>query len=371
MKRDTAAAARTCLGCQRGKIHHHIHLQPEKLTVPHRRFAHIHVDLVGPLPQSSGFTYIFTMVDRTTRWPEAVPLTATTAADCAQALLHGWIQRFGVPSILTSDRGPQFTSSVWAALCQLLNIKHNPTTAYHPQSNGLVEPFHCRLKDALHARAAGSNWASHLPWVLLEIRTAWRDDSTFSPADAVYGSQPVLPGQILDSPESPSPNFIADFQGVLAGRKPPPPSHRSTPAPDNLPEELLLARHVLVRRDGHHLPLSAAYDGPYLVLERSLRSFKLQIGNKTDNVSTLRLKACHSPPDMEAAIPPRRGRPPNPRPPDPPVPPPTPQTPPPTQQKRVTFSCTPVVIPSTTEEPRFHRSGHPARSTARPARYMQ
>jgi hypothetical protein len=103
------------------------------IPVPVRRFSHIHVDLVGPLPRSSGFSYLFTVVDRTTRWPEAVPLMSTTAADCAAALLQGWIQRFGVPDIITSDRGPQFTSSLWVSLCTLLSISHTHTTAYHPQ----------------------------------------------------------------------------------------------------------------------------------------------------------------------------------------------------------------------------------------------
>ena len=49
---------------------------------------------------------------------------------------------------ITSDRGAQFTSSLWAALCSLLNIQHKQTTAYHPQSNGVVERFHRRLKDS-------------------------------------------------------------------------------------------------------------------------------------------------------------------------------------------------------------------------------
>jgi hypothetical protein len=43
--------------------------------------------------------------------------------------------------------------------------------------------------------------------------------------------------------------------------------------PLNLPEELMLTRYVLVRRDGAQPPLSPMYDGPYLVLERSLRFF--------------------------------------------------------------------------------------------------
>jgi hypothetical protein len=58
------------------------------------------------------------------------------------------------------------------ALCSILSISHVKTTAYHPQSNGLVERFHRRLKEALQARAAGPDWLSHLPWVLLGIRSA-------------------------------------------------------------------------------------------------------------------------------------------------------------------------------------------------------
>jgi hypothetical protein len=122
---------------------------PAEIPVPHRRFAHIHIDLVGLLPPSRGHTYLFTNMDRTSRWPEDIQLPSITATDCARALFAGWVSRFGVPATITSDRGAQFTSTLWAALCSLLNIKHSPTTAYHPQSNGLVERFDRRLKDAL------------------------------------------------------------------------------------------------------------------------------------------------------------------------------------------------------------------------------
>jgi hypothetical protein len=56
---------------------------------------------------------------------------------------------------------------------------------------------------------------------------------------------------------------------------------------------------------------SSSFSTLFLVLERSLRFFKLQMGQRTDNVSTLRLKARRSPPDVAVAEPPRRGRPPN------------------------------------------------------------
>ena len=96
------------------------------------------MDLVGPLPAFKGFTYLFTIIDRTSRWPEAIPITATTTVDCANALSQGWVSRFGCLAVITSDRGTQFTSSLWAALCSLLNIQHSQTIAYHPQSIGMV-----------------------------------------------------------------------------------------------------------------------------------------------------------------------------------------------------------------------------------------
>jgi len=311
MAAQVAAWVKLCLDCQRGKVHKHVHLQPEQIPVPIRRFAHVHIDLVGPLPVSSGSNYIFTILDRTTRWPEAIPMAAITAGDCAAALLSGWVQRFGIPETITSDRGAQFTSAVWAALCRLLCISHVQTTAYHPQSNGLVERFHRRLKDALRARGARADWVAHLPWVMLGIRLAWREGAAFTPAEAVYGAQPVLPGQFLSSPESPSPAFLETFQYTLAGRLPLQTAHHTVPGPPSLPEELLLSKFVLVQVNGVQPPLAPLYDGPYLALERSLHYFKLQMGPRTDTVSTHRLKACHAPPDAVAALPPRRGRPPS------------------------------------------------------------
>ena len=89
-------------------------MRPEAIPIPARRFSHVHVDLVGPLPPSGGFRYLFTIIDRTTRW---IPLDKTTDADCAAALVAGWVARFGVPASLTSDRGPQFSCAIWGELC--------------------------------------------------------------------------------------------------------------------------------------------------------------------------------------------------------------------------------------------------------------
>ncbi len=107
----------------------------------------------------------------------------TKTAAYAEALFARWVSRFGLPSTITSDRGPQFPSSVWSEVCNLLGIKLLMTTAYHSQASGLVERFHMQRKSSLWARLCGNNWLSHLPWVMLGLRAAAKEDSAVLSAE--------------------------------------------------------------------------------------------------------------------------------------------------------------------------------------------
>jgi hypothetical protein len=128
---------------------------------------------------------------------EALPLSDISAKSFV--LIQGWIALYGVPAGITSDRGSQFTSTLWDSLCNTLGIKHMQTAAYHPQSNGLVERFHLRLKDALHARLASPTWTAHLPWVLMDLHAVPHKEDNISPAQAVFSTPIALPGQFMDS----------------------------------------------------------------------------------------------------------------------------------------------------------------------------
>ena len=72
---------------------------------PDRRFGSLHVNLVGPLDEYKGMKYLFMIIDRFTRWPEAIPLRDSITETCVKALIRHWISRFGVPDDITSDRG--------------------------------------------------------------------------------------------------------------------------------------------------------------------------------------------------------------------------------------------------------------------------
>ncbi|GBO39594.1 Pro-Pol polyprotein [Araneus ventricosus] len=131
-KKQVAEWTRCGVPCQRGKIQRHTVSPLGTYLVPRHRFDHVHIDLVGPLPPSRGYTYALTCVDRFSRWPEAIPLKVIKAETVAFEFYAKWIARFGIPERLTSDQGRQFESRLFHEFARLLGVKVVHTTPYHP-----------------------------------------------------------------------------------------------------------------------------------------------------------------------------------------------------------------------------------------------
>ena len=176
MSSQVTTWAQQCLTCQSSKVSRHT-----KPRCP-----------CSPSPPSSSTMSILTSSDiflhprdaRTSSLSSTpspgglrqLPFQPQTRLPSARAFIANWVSTFGLPAYMTSDGGPQFTSTVWKAMCASLGVHLKPTTAYHPQANGLVEHLHRQLKSALTAREAGTSWADHLPWVILGIPTTFRPD---------------------------------------------------------------------------------------------------------------------------------------------------------------------------------------------------
>jgi hypothetical protein len=85
--------------------------------------------------------------------------------------------------MIASDRGPQYTSDLWAELCDMLNISHRQTTAYHLEKD-------CIAASRMHFMPVllQLTWAEETPWVLLRLCSQPREDTGVSLAEAVFGA---------------------------------------------------------------------------------------------------------------------------------------------------------------------------------------
>ncbi len=246
---DVTAWARGCLACQRGKIH--TRLLPLPIPILQRRFSHLHVDLVGPLQNSNSCNYIFTIIDRMSKWMEAIPLSEMSVAACAKALTFTWISCFRVPKMITSDRGPQFSSNIWFQLCQMLNILHKQLQ--HITLSRTVQSKDCTTASrALRAHAATVTWSEELPFMFLGLRAQLREDTGLSPAEAVFGAQIVLPNEFLQNDELSVDTIVKIFAKTSHVSAPSLPRHNfSSELPSELQAELLSAS---VNNFGNLLP---------------------------------------------------------------------------------------------------------------------
>ena len=218
IKRDITRYVKACHACQlAGKPNASIKpapLQPiQSVGTP---FEHLVIDCVGPLPPSkSGNVYLFTVMCQATRYPAAYALRTITTRSVVKALSQ-FISIFGLPKVIQSDRGSNFTSKTFSAALKQLRIKHNLSSAYHAQSQGVLERFHGTLKALLRAYCVElkRDWEDGLPWLLLAARAVVQDSTGFSPNELVFGhkvrtSLSVL-GSDLDGGEEP-PGNLADY----------------------------------------------------------------------------------------------------------------------------------------------------------------
>lgn len=292
MNKEVGNWTRACIGCQRAKVQRHVN-SPIGEFPDSARFEQIHIDIVGPLPLSNEFRYLVTIIDRCTRWPEAIPVRDITAETVAKAVYEGWIARFGCPLRATTDRGLQFQSSLFTALMTKFGVSHIKTTAYHPSSNGKIERWHRTLKAALMARGVCTRWSDELPTVLLGLRTALCADTNFSPALMTYGSTLRVPSDIFVPAKTniEDASFVRRLTETMASLVPK--HRRATCKQTFVYKDLTTCDYVFVRNDTVRGALKPPYDGPYEILERHDKYFKLQLPLRTSNVSIDRLKPAY------------------------------------------------------------------------------
>jgi hypothetical protein len=208
MRQDIMEYVKGCAECQRHKVNNRptkAQLQPIYPKAEAMPFETIALDFIVKLPISQGFDSILTVTDQgCTKAAIFIPCNEDiTAEETAALYIKHVFTHFGLPTKIISDRDPRFMSKFIQSACEVTGIKHAPSTAYHPRTDGQSERSNQWLEMAIRfiTDQKQKNWAPYLP-IAQFAHNNWPSDTTrkspffllmgFNPhADWVHATSPI------------------------------------------------------------------------------------------------------------------------------------------------------------------------------------
>lgn len=183
-----------CEKCQRTKSRRQLsHAPLHPYDAPPHPWHTISVDLIGELPESQGYNGICIIVNRFSKQIHAIPTSMTcNALGMAKIFRDNVFRLHGIPRKIISDRGPQFVSRFSTELYRLLGIEANPSTAYHPQTDGQTERINQEIEQYLRLfiNYHQSDWADWLATAEFSYNDRKQTSTDLSPFYINHGRHP-------------------------------------------------------------------------------------------------------------------------------------------------------------------------------------
>lgn len=157
-----------------------------------------------PIKTPSGKKYqlhALTMTDPATGWFEVKDVRSQTAENCMLAFGDNWLSCYPRPQYIGYDNGSEY-KQVFKDMCDNYGLKEKPSTAYNPQSNGIIERVHQVLNDALctfelESRELNEDdpWTEFLSAAAFAIRSTYHTTLEATLAQLVFNRDMILPVQ--------------------------------------------------------------------------------------------------------------------------------------------------------------------------------
>ncbi|XP_058816399.1 uncharacterized protein K02A2.6-like [Topomyia yanbarensis] len=184
VNRDIEDLARDCTDCAQTRSN------PPKVAVhcwerPCEPFQRIHADFAEPFMGM----YFLIIVDAHSKWPE-VKVIPDITTDTTIKMMREFFATFGLPSVLVTDRGTQFTSDQFQQFLKKNGITHKMGAPYHPATNGQAERYVQTFKDKIKAlKCPRSEVHVALQKILMAYRRTVHPATGKSPSMLVFGRQ--------------------------------------------------------------------------------------------------------------------------------------------------------------------------------------
>ena len=161
---------------------------------------------------------ILVMVDKFSKYVCLEPCAAEISAVQMTGILQRRVIRdFGVPWVVISDRGPQFSAEVWKYLLQSRGASVALASTHHPQTDGQLEHTIQTLLRLIrnYVRHIPEQWESMLPALQFAINNALSAIGKYSPFQVVFGTSPMTPADLLvEDPDDHHPAWEGDTNNL-------------------------------------------------------------------------------------------------------------------------------------------------------------
>ena len=198
MAKKIKAHIKACKRCplSKGKIN----IEPPGTYPPPRNiFESMSCDILA-LPRSeNGSQFVVVFIDQFSRYCELRVIPDKTADSIAFAFMNAVVARWGCPTYLTSDNGPEFANNIIIKLCEKLNIKRPKILARRPQANGYVERANRTILNILRtlSEERRNNWDRYLELVQGTINGTYHRSINNTPDYIVTGRDKVTPTEAV------------------------------------------------------------------------------------------------------------------------------------------------------------------------------
>jgi transposase InsO family protein len=167
-----------------------------KQRIANRPWEMVSTDFMGPFPRSKrGNTMLLVITDQFSKFPLLFPLREANQKTLIKIVEENLFFHYGVPSVLISDNGSQFTGLSFQELLKLYSVNHWLTPRYHPQSNP-TERVNQVIGTSIRAyiNKDHRDWDLYVQQIGCAIRNAKHESITCSPYYANYGFNMSLKG---------------------------------------------------------------------------------------------------------------------------------------------------------------------------------
>ena len=193
MREHVKRFIKQCPCCQKmSHIKIQIHTHPFT-TATYEPMMRLNIDTINGLPPDEfGNRSLIVIKDCFSRWIEIFPTSNETASVAASALLQH-VGRYGCPSQILSDNGPQYVNELIKEFTKLIGTEYITTLAYSKEENAIVERANKEtlrhLKAIIFDKNVIEKWSKDtIPFVQRIINASIDKSIGVAPAQILYGN---------------------------------------------------------------------------------------------------------------------------------------------------------------------------------------